>query len=234
MCACLNFFQLFISSLRFFSIKFCFKIWLQTDSSQENQLSQPCPQEAKEFYRKAFAPITTDNHPPANVANVATTDVAKNGSSKDDTSIVDTSMNEIETAEDQSGDADDIVVMVADTSNAEKTNARDDAAKTNASHDAAKSDVGNDAAKVDVASEVAKNDKKRRLPDTDKKLVPMKAPKKPRQDDEDDTSEADSEAVSARKKEFEVAASNPTLAISDSESDAPKKSKPGPKRKKPG
>jgi hypothetical protein len=127
--------------------------------SQENDISQSCPQEAKEFYKKALNPLFVDNAKPDN--------------SKPDSSSV----------------------------NAKNT------------------------------------PQKRRLTESDKKLA-SKAPKKARQEDDDETSDGgDTEAISARKKEIESVTFEPPKPVdvaTDSESDAPKKNKPGPRRKKAG
>ena len=81
----------------------------------------------------------------------------------------------------------------------------------------------------------------RRFPEVDKKLT-SKAPKKARQEDDEETSDGDAEAISARKKEIESVTSaaadsspKPVDLESDSDSDADtKRNKPGPKRKKAG
>ena len=98
--------------------------------------------------------------------------------------------------------------------------------------DNSKSDI----LKVDNSANGKNTPQKRRLTETDKKLA-SKAPKKARQEDDDETSDGDTEAISARKKEIESVTfetPKPVDVPSDSESDAPKKNKPGPRRKKAG
>jgi len=243
-----------------------FKIgWQTTQSPQENELSQPYPQEAKDFYRKALNPLfivnavvdakKTDDAVVVSSDNAKKVDAVVNEELKDNDAVTSTSSNDntkgdkMSDAEsgDVSNDANPIDTAKTDATPTEVAKADatpTEAAKVDATVTDAKADASStDATKADatssgVAAEVSKNEgktdtaKKRRLPETEKKLAPMKAPKKARQED-DDTSEADSEAVSARKKEIEVAEPK-RVDISDSESDAPKKNKPGPKRKKPG